>query len=138
MPASGSVTASTSRSSQAPEQPYVQCPLPGQPGAPSFGGKDITAFLQNWEQFAENYRLSPERKITDLGDYCEPGPAKVVRTLIEIAEEDAEMGRDDSDKLKRQWEVFRHLALQKYKKDDEEQHRISVPCLRALVKVEMY
>ena len=56
----------------------------------------------------------------------------------EIAEEDKETGGDDSDKLKRQWEAFRRLALQKYKKDDEEQHCISVPSLRALVKVKMY
>src|SRR5437660_3443545 len=44
MPVGGSVTASMPASDQT-SQPYVQCPLPEQQGAPLFTGKDVTAFL---------------------------------------------------------------------------------------------
>ena len=75
MPAGGSVTASMPANDQT-RQPYVQCPLPGQQGAPLFTGKDVTAFLRGWQRFAVNYPFTAERGMTDLADYCEVRVAK--------------------------------------------------------------
>ena len=129
MPAGGSVTASMPANDQT-SQPYVQCPLPGQQGAPLFTGKDVTAFLRGWQRFAANYRFTAERRMTDLADYCEAGVAKYVGTLVEIAGEEA--GTSGQDRHERHWEAFRRLALKKFQKDDAEQRRVSVTFLRDL------
>ena len=126
MPAGGSVTASMPANDQT-SQPYVQCPLPGQQGAPLFTGKDVTAFLRGWQRFAANYRFTAERRMTDLADYCEAGVAKYVGTLVEIAGEEA--GTSGQDRHERHWETFRRLALKKFQKDDAEQCRVSVTFL---------
>src|SRR5437660_8212051 len=129
MRAGGSVTASMPANDQT-SQPYVQCPLPGQQGAPLFTGKDVTAFLRGWQRFAANYRFMAERRITNLADYCEAGVAKYVGTLVEIAGE--EVGTSGQDSHERHWERFRRLALKKFQKDDDEQRRVSVTFLQDL------
>src|SRR5205085_7726467 len=129
MPAGGRVTASMPANDQT-SQPYVQCPLPGQQGAPLFTGKDVTTFLRGWQRFAANYRFTAERRMTDLADYCEAGVAKYVGTLVEIAGEEA--GTSGQDRHERHWETFRRLALKKFQKDDAEQRRVSVTFLRDL------
>src|SRR5205807_6171752 len=88
MPAGGSVTASMPANDQT-SQPYVQCPLPGQQGAPLFTGKDVIAFLRGWQRFAANYRFTAERRMTNVADYCEAGVAKYVGTLVEVTGEEA-------------------------------------------------
>src|SRR5437660_1117997 len=129
MPAGGSVTASMP-ANDLTSQPYVQCPLPGQQGAPLFTGKDATAFLRGLQQFAANYQFTAERRMTDLADYCEAGVAKYVGTLVEIAGEEA--GTSGQDRHERHWETFRRLGLKKFQKDDAEQRRVSVTFLRDL------
>src|SRR5437660_9300493 len=118
MRAGGSVTASMPANDQT-SQPYVQCPLPGQQGAPLFTGKDVTAFVRGWQRFAANYRFMAERRMTDLANYCEAGVAKYVGTLVEIMGEEA--GKSGQDRRKWHWETFRHLALKKFQKDDAKQ-----------------
>src|SRR5437588_13054715 len=126
MPAGRSVTASMPANDQT-SQPYIQCALPGQQGAPLFTGKDVTAFLRGWQRFAANYRFTAERRMTDLADYCEAGVAKYVGTLVEVAGEEA--GTSGHDRYERHWETFRHLALKKFLKDDDEQRPVSVTFL---------
>jgi hypothetical protein len=110
----------------------VQCPLPGQPGAPSFAGKDISIFLRNWERFTAKYRFSPERKVTEFIAYCDPELGKYVETLIEIARQEADTSGQNQDDC--HWKTFSRLALKKFRKDDTEQQLISIPFLQDLVK----
>ena len=49
----------------------VQCPLPSQPGAPCFNGKEVTRFIRSWERFVEKYRISAEKMVRELIDYCD-------------------------------------------------------------------
>src|SRR5205085_7878393 len=121
MPAGGSVTASMPANNQT-SQPYEQCPLPGQQGAPLSMGKDVTTFLRGWQRFAANYRFTAERRMTDLADYCEAGVAKYVGTLVGIAGEEA--GTSGYDRNERHWEAFRRLALKKFQKGDAEQRHV--------------
>jgi len=41
----------------------AQCPLPGQPGAPCFDGKEVSRFVRSWERFSERYRLTKEKMV---------------------------------------------------------------------------
>jgi hypothetical protein len=63
--------------------------LPGQPGAPSFDGKDISIFLRNSERFRGKYRYMDDRKIAALADYCSPSIGTYVVTLINVAKAEA-------------------------------------------------
>ena len=105
-------------------------PQPGQPGAPLFDGKDVSVFLRKWERFAAKYQFSPERKIADLVDYCEPELARDISTFIRVSAREAGTGRDHHAQ---HWEAFCRLALRRFRKDDSEQQRISVTYLRGLV-----
>jgi hypothetical protein len=62
----------------------VPCPLPGQPGAPLFDGKDVTVFLRNWGRFSSKYRFPDDRKLADVVDYCEPNIGKYIEILIKV------------------------------------------------------
>ena len=128
----------------------VQCPLPGQPGAPVFNGKDIGIFLRNWERFTGKYCFSDERKIADLPDYCDAGIATYVDTLTKVAKAEVSTalattdedlgttggpigGSEEVDSVAL-WGALRKVLLIKFRKDNSEQHRLAVPFLLALVK----
>ena len=55
----------------------VQCPMPGQQGAPCFRGKEISEFLRNWERMANQYRLCHE-----YGGYRYSRPGKMNTTIV--------------------------------------------------------
>jgi hypothetical protein len=131
----------------------IQCPLPGQPGAPAFDGKDVSVFLCNWERFTGKYRFSDERKIADLADYCSANISTYVETLVKVAKAEIPTttmapadpaisatgnnggvaeGTGTEDKVL--WDSLHKLLLAKFRKEDSEQQRVAVPFLRALVK----
>src|SRR5437660_1798352 len=60
----------------------AQCPLPGQPGAPCFDGKEVTRFVRAWERFVEKYRITMEKMVRDLIDYCDDSVLGSVETLV--------------------------------------------------------
>jgi hypothetical protein len=121
----------------------VQFPLPGQPGAPSFDGKDISNFLRNWERFTGKYRYTDDRKIADLADYCSTSIGAYIETLIKVAKAEATVtatastmgtAEDATINYRMLWSALRKLLLMKFRKEDSEQHRIAIPFLCALVK----
>ena len=63
----------------------VQCPMPGEQGAPCFGGKAISEFLRNWERMVNKYRLSKTAKIESVVDYCAPEMKNSVKALMSMA-----------------------------------------------------
>ena len=63
----------------------IQCPMPGQQGAPCFGGKEISEFLRNWERMAKKYQLSTTAKIESVVDYCAPEMKNSVKALMSMA-----------------------------------------------------
>ena len=115
-----------------------------------FNGKDISIFLRNWEQFTSKYCFSDERKIADLPDYCDAGIATYVDTLTKVAKAEVSTaiastfedigttggpigGSEEVDSVAL-WGALCKVLLIKFRKDDSEQHRVTVPFLRALVK----
>ena len=63
----------------------VQCLMPGQQGAPYFGGKEILEFLRNWEWMANKYQLSTAAKINSVVDYCSPDMKNSVNAVMSMA-----------------------------------------------------
>jgi hypothetical protein len=112
----------------------VQCPLPGQPGAPLFDGKDVTLLLRRWERFSGNYQFTEDSKLADVIDYCEPGIGKYVETLIKVTKAKMACIGSTGVAARAEWESFQKLLLKKFKKDDLQQHRVAVPFLRDLAK----
>ena len=109
----------------------VQCPMPGQQGAPCFGGKEISEFLRNWERMANKYRLSTATKIESVVDYCTPEMKNSVKALISMAKREV---RDETQATREesQWRVFKERALEQYRNADSAQIRLTVDYLKAL------
>ena len=63
----------------------VQIPLPGQPGAPYFEGKEVTKFVRSWEMFLERYKIADKQMVNELVDYCEVNTCEYVATIINEA-----------------------------------------------------
>ena len=112
----------------------IQCPLPGQPGAPFFDGKEATRFVRTWERFSEKYRFSTEKMVEEIVDYCEPGVGKYVETLIEAMAKEDRGGLNFLATTPRvaPWSSVRKTLLKKFKSDDSDQQRNSVSFLNAL------
>ena len=68
-------------------------PLPGTPGTPYFEGKNITEFLERYEDICNNYQVT--KAVSLLPRYCEASIGRIVKTLPEfISEKDKSMGQD--------------------------------------------
>ena len=95
----------------------VQCPMPGQQGAPCFRGKEISEFLRNWELMAKKDRLSMETKIESVVDYCAPEMKNGVKALMSMARREV---RDETQATREvsQWRVFKERALEQYRNAD--------------------
>ena len=91
-------------------------PYPGTPGAPMFDGKNITHFLDLYDQLCSHYRLSESEKIYRLPLYCEYFIGRYVRILIE-----------DVD-----WTAARVILRREYKENDLDQLINSREFLEAL------
>ena len=63
----------------------IQCPMPGQQGAPCFGGKEISEFMRNWERMANKYQLSTATKIESVVDDCALEMKNSVKALMSMA-----------------------------------------------------
>ena len=63
----------------------AQIPLPGQPRAPYFDGKEVTKLVRSWERFSERYKIAEEETVNELVDYCEVNTGEFVATIIERA-----------------------------------------------------
>jgi hypothetical protein len=80
------------RQDQNPEQEWARrvlsthFPRPGQPGAPRFDGKNVSEFLEEWEDLASEYDLSDEQKVTKIVRYCDRSVAVVIKALPEFTE----------------------------------------------------
>ena len=109
----------------------VQCPMPGQQGAPCFGGKEILEFLRIWERMANKYRLSTATKIESVVDYCAPEMKNSVKALMSMARREV---RDETQATREesQWRVFKERALEQYMNADSVQMRLTVEYLTAL------
>ena len=81
----------------------MPAPLPGQPGAPYFDGKDISKFLKTWERFAARYKLTPEEKIYELLEYCDSDTAAYMTTLVDKTEA-SEGVESEAERYGKHWE----------------------------------
>ena len=113
----------------------AQCPLPGQPGAPCFNGKEVTRFIRSWERFTEKYRITADRMVRDLVDYCDDSVLGYVETLIDDVERETNLGRvEGTTEKEASWAGVRALLLKTYKADDTEQQKNSVAYIQALTQ----
>ena len=48
----------------------IAMPRPSQPGAVEFNNMNVTEFLNEWERFCTDYRLSEQEKVERLPSYC--------------------------------------------------------------------
>ena len=109
----------------------VQCPMPGQQGAPCFGGREITEFLRNWKRMANKYRSSTATKIESVVDYCTPEMGNSVKALMSMARREV---RDETQATREesQWRVCKERALEQYRNADSVQMILTVDYLKAL------
>ena len=109
----------------------IQCLLPGQPGAPRFGGMEISEFKRNCERIANKDRLSTVTKIESVVDYCSPEVKNSVKSLLCIAKrevsDETQATREES-----QWRVFKEWALEQYRNAYSVQVHLTVDYLKAL------
>ena len=80
-------------------------PYPGAPGAPIFDGKNITHFLDLYDQLCSDHRLSESEKIYRLPWYCEFFIGRYVKILIKDAD----------------WTTARSILRREYKDNDLDQ-----------------
>ena len=109
----------------------VQCPMPGQQGAPCFGVKEISEFLRNWERMANKYQLSTATKIKSVVDYCVPEMKNGVKALMSMARRKVRDAMQATQE-ERQWRVFKEWALEQYINANSVQIRLMVDYLKAL------
>lgn len=64
-------------------------PYPGAPDAPMFDRKNVTHFLDLYDQLCSDYRLLESEKIYRLSWYCEFFIGRYVRILIKDADRTA-------------------------------------------------
>lgn len=85
-------------------------PFPGQEGAPYFDGKNITQFLNIWEDLTLGW--PNETKIRKIPLYCQAWMGKYIKTLhsYKVIEEDG-------------WEKFKKEVLEEFKDEGEEQQK---------------
>jgi hypothetical protein len=95
-------------------------PLPGAQNAPSFNGKDVTAFLRSYEGMCKGSHLPEEEYVERFADYCTPFVAAQVSSLE---------GYDDND-----WKGFRKELLQEFKDRDQFQKMFTREYLQAYVE----
>lgn len=77
-------------------------PYSGALGAFLFDGKNTTHFLDLYDQFCSNYRLSKSDKIYQLPWYCEYFIGRYVRIMIKNAD----------------WTVIKAILRREYKEND--------------------
>ena len=110
----------------------VQCPMPGQQGAPCFRGKEISEFSRNWKQMKNKYQLSTSTKIESVVDYCEPEMKNGVKALMSMARREVS-DKTQATREESQWRVIKEQALEQYRNADSMQIRLTIDYLNALV-----
>src|SRR5436190_11917941 len=63
-------------------------PRPGQPGAMSFDGNNVTDFLKDWDMESEEYGLTEVQKCRKLPRYCSKDIGEAVQMLQGYINED--------------------------------------------------
>lgn len=63
-------------------------PFPGTPGAPYFDGKNVTDFLNRYEDMCNDFRVEESERLKRLPRYCEEITKDYVTGLTEYEEED--------------------------------------------------
>ena len=97
---------------------YYVFPHPGQTGAPHFSGKNVTAFVEDWERLTID--MSEGFRIQRLPLYCSSRISKY-------------LGRISGVTNGVQWQAVKEILLEEFKYDDEEQKKNTEPYLRKLV-----
>ena len=109
----------------------VQCPMPGQHGAPWFGGTDISEFLRYWEWMANKYQLRMAAKIYSVVDYCSPDMRNTLNALMSMAKRQV-MDETQETREEGQWNGFKTRTLKQSRNTDSVQIRQMVEYLKAL------
>ena len=112
-----------------------QCPLPGQPGAPCFDGKEVTRCVRSWERFSGRHRLTNEKMVKDLVDYCQLAISEYVAIVVDEARRE-EQETASTNLLaanlstgEPSWACVRTKLFRRFKEDDSEQQRNTVTYL---------
>ena len=106
----------------------VQIPLPGQPGAPYFDGKEVMKFVRSWERFSERYKIADKKMVNELVDYCEVNTGEYVATIIDKVKREIQ----GANLRESWWPKVRTGLLKNFKSDDSKQQRNTVTFLRSL------
>ena len=105
----------------------AQIPLPGQPGAPYFDGKEVTKFVRSWERFSERYKIADKKMVNELVGYCEvnTGDCEYVATIIDEAKREIQ----GANLRESWWPKVRTGLLKNFKSDNSKQQRNTVTFL---------
>ena len=106
----------------------AQIPLPGQPGAPYFDGKEVIKFVRSWERFLERFKIADQKMVNELVDYCEMNTGEYVVTIIDEAKREIH----GANLRESWWPKVQTGLLKNFKSDDSEQQRNTVAFLRSL------
>ena len=106
----------------------AQIPLPGQPGAPYFDGKEVTKFVRSWERFSERYKIADEKMVNELVEYCEMNTGEYVGMIIDKAKREIQ---GNANLRESWWPKVRTGLFKNFKSDDSEQQRNTVTFLRS-------
>ncbi|KAF7502513.1 hypothetical protein GJ744_005634 [Endocarpon pusillum] len=86
----------------------VPLPAPGAPGAPCFVGKNVTDFLETFDNLCDDHGVVEADRLKKVVRYCEFKTREYVQTLI-----------DDEEG----WESFKKQLKEEYEKEDIHQQR---------------
>src|SRR5215212_2101977 len=95
-------------------------PMPGTPGAPFFDGRDITEFLERFEDMCSEYYIDKESQVVRLPKYCETSIGRYVRTMQAYQSKD--------------WEELKAALAKDYRHTDSLRQLYTRQCLEALKK----
>ncbi|KAL9607722.1 MAG: hypothetical protein Q9204_009300, partial [Flavoplaca sp. TL-2023a] len=81
-------------------------PAPGSPGAPWFEGKNVTDFLEAFDNMCDDHAIRDEDRMKKVVRYCEFKTREYVQTLLYDEDE---------------WESFKKELKKEYEKEDVHQ-----------------
>ncbi|KAF8846534.1 hypothetical protein BDZ45DRAFT_755992 [Acephala macrosclerotiorum] len=114
--------------------PGLQMPLLGALGAPWFKGDNVTAFLEQYDDMCEDYRVTPETKRIQLLRYISSIYKKQIRSMPEYSTENY-LEKELYDALKKE---FREHDWEHYRVSIEFLYRIIDQSTRGLLAIKTY
>ena len=105
--------------------PFLPMPAPGMPGAPFFGGENVTSFLEDWDYLCQDYHIEGKAKLERMSRYVDIVLRDQIKAMPEYIE--LETGRS--------LEKTFYDALKKYFRDqDWESLKMSRDFLMSVVR----